>query len=322
MFVTQALTPAQITAATGQPAIQPIRVYAGVHDTETIEQTADRSSPSCTAPALSTARSSRGHGDGQRLGQRLVLAVDRVPHRRGQRDRVDAVLLPAERPRAADRPGDAEEAGRALFDKVYAELSKLPRSPAEARRRRESLGAYGGLSAFSDVDDMLPGHRAVCGAARRAFRNRGAPLRLPDPGFPQISPVIDNGRHIRFATNDVELTTDYVGRPLGRWEEPRFVFLQHPSDPVVCGPVTPRRRTRPAARAARPRCQSRRHMDPLRHVLAAHHGHGGRTQPALRLWPPLRPRDGAGVGAVLGDEAGRDYSRILAAIERTASRLE
>lgn len=45
--------------------------------------------------------------------------------------------------------------------------------------------------------------------------------------------MVDNGRHIRFAGPTEELVQDQFGRPLGAWEEPRVVFLQHREDPVV-----------------------------------------------------------------------------------------
>lgn len=52
-------------------------------------------------------------------------------------------------------------------------------------------------------------------------------------GTPEIAPVIDNGQHIRFATRPLELTEDFYGAPFVEWEEPRIVYGQHASDPVV-----------------------------------------------------------------------------------------
>ena len=326
VFVTQTLTPAQITAATGEPAIQPIRVYAGVHDAETIEQTADR-----VVAEL--------HRTG--AFDRKVLAVvtatgngwvndwssQSIEYLTGGDSAIASMqysYLPSALELLTDR-ATPREAGQALFDKVYAEWSKLP---ADSRPQvvvgGESLGAYGGLSAFSDVDDMLAraqggvwsGTPSFTGIAERLYASR-------TQGSPQISPVIDNGLHIRFATKDVELTTDYVGRPLGRWVEPRFVFLQHPSDPVVWW--------HPALLGAEPdwlREPLGRDVNPdvtwipfvtfwqlatdMAVGLNPPYGYGHRYGPEMvRAW-----------AGVLGGEAGRDYGRILAAIERTASRSE
>ena len=236
VFVTQTLTPAQITAATGEPAIQPIRVYAGVHDAESIEQTADR----VVAELHRTGGFDRkvlavitATGNGW-VNDWSSQSIEYLTNGNSAIASMQYSYLPSALELLTDR-ATPREAGRALFDKVYAEWSKLP---AGSRPRLvvggESLGAYGGLSTFSDVDDMLAraqggvwsGTPSFTGIAEHLYASR-------TQGSPQISPVIDNGLHIRFATTDVELTTDYVGRPLGRWEEPRFVFLQHPSDPVV-----------------------------------------------------------------------------------------
>ncbi|MDO4792394.1 MAG: alpha/beta-hydrolase family protein [Buchananella hordeovulneris] len=53
------------------------------------------------------------------------------------------------------------------------------------------------------------------------------------PGSPQIVPVVDNGRHVRFMTGHANLHADLYGRPYGDWELPRVAFLQHSSDAVV-----------------------------------------------------------------------------------------
>ena len=326
MFVTQALTPAQITAATGEPAIQPIRVYAGLHDTETIEQTADRVLAELHRTgaferkvlSVSTATGNGWVNDWSSQSIEYLTGGDSAIAS------MQYSYLPSAVELLTDR-ATPMAAGQALFDKVHADWSKLP---PDSRPRLvvggESLGAYGGLSAFSDADDMLAraqggvwsGTPSFSGIAEHLYASR-------TQGSPQISPVIDNGLHIRFATKDVELTTDYVGRPLGRWEEPRFVFLQHPSDPVVWWG--------PTLLGAEP--------DWLREPLGRDVNPDVTWIPFVTFWQlttdmavGLNPPYGFGHrygpemvlawGAVLGDEAGGDYSRILAAIERTASRSE
>src|SRR5690606_6597808 len=49
----------------------------------------------------------------------------------------------------------------------------------------------------------------------------------------QALPVVDDGRHVRFASSQEELTEDQFGRGLGAWDFPRVVYLQNRSDPVV-----------------------------------------------------------------------------------------
>ena len=48
-----------------------------------------------------------------------------------------------------------------------------------------------------------------------------------------VVPVLDDGRHIRFAGRPEQLDADEYGRPLGTWAFPRVVYLQHASDPVA-----------------------------------------------------------------------------------------
>ncbi|WP_347353953.1 alpha/beta-hydrolase family protein [Intrasporangium sp.] len=326
VFVTQTLTPAQITAATRVPAKQPIRAYAGVHDGETIAQTADR-----VVAEL------------QRTGafDRKVLLVatttgngwvndwssQSVEYLTGG-DCAIAAMQYSYLPSALELLTDREsprQAGTVLFDKVYDVWSALP---AASRPRLvvggESLGAYGGLAAFGNVAGMLAraqggvwsGTPSFSGIAEQLYAER-------TQGSPQISPVIDNGRHIRFSTKNVGLRTDYVGRPLGIWEQPRFVFLQHPSDPVVWW--------NPALLTTEP--------DWLREPLGRDVNPDVTWIPFVTFWQlttdmavGLNPPYGYGHrygpemvpawGAVLGGEPGRDYGRILAAIERTVSRSE
>ena len=325
-FVTQALTPAQINAATGAPAMQPIRAYAGVHGSETITQTADRV----------VAELRRTHAF-----DRKVLAVftttgngwvndwsaQSIEYLTGGNSAIATMqysYLPSALELLTDRT-TPRQAGRVLFDKVYDVWARLP---ADARPQLvlggESLGAYGGLAAFTGVDDMLARAEGGVWSGTPSFSSIAEELYASrTQGSPQIAPVIDNGRHIRFASGGVGLATDYVGRPLGPWLQPRFVFLQHPSDPVVWW--------NPALLGSEP--------DWLREPLGRDVNPDVTWIPFVTFWQlttdmavGLNPPYGYGHrygpemvpawGAVLGGEPGRDYSRILAAIERTASRTE
>lgn len=127
------------------------------------------------------------------------------------------------------------EAGRVLIHRVLAEVDKLPEdNRPKVYVAGESLGAFGGLGAFSDSADMLA---RVDGAVWT-----GAPQFSPmwkeltarrAAGSPEIAPVIDEGHHIRFATRPQELRESFYGTEFGPWEFPRVAFLQHASDPIV-----------------------------------------------------------------------------------------
>ena len=125
----------------------------------------------------------------------------------------------------------AREAGRALFDAVYARWRELP---ANERPQiyvfGESLGSFGGETAFSGEYDI-------------ASRTDGA-LFVGPPNFnelyrdfvdersrptPEIEPIYKRGRIVRFSTDPTETV-----RPSDKpWSGTRVLYLQQPSDPIV-----------------------------------------------------------------------------------------
>ncbi len=242
LFVSSGATVRQIAAATGEPAQEPIRVYAGL------------SSDGATAKVRSIAQTANAVvAELRRTGgfDRKVLAVmtttgtgwvddwsaQSIEYLTGGDCAIAAMqysYLPSGLSFLADRQ-TPPAAGKALFDAVYAAWRALP---ADHRPLLvvggESLGSYGGQGAFTGVEDMLTraeggvwvGTPSFTDLARRLVADR-------TPGSPEIAPVVDDGRHIRFATSPADLVRDYYGRPFGTWQYPRFVYAQHPSDPVV-----------------------------------------------------------------------------------------
>src|SRR5690606_14514727 len=125
--------------------------------------------------------------------------------------------------------------GRALFEAVSERLEQLPE---DARPRLvvsgESLGSYGGQSAFSSPEDMLASVDGAVWTGTPRFTPMWQQLTANRrQGSPEIAPVIDNGRHIRFVTRPEELAHDFYGGPYDEWQQPRVVYAQHASDPVV-----------------------------------------------------------------------------------------
>lgn len=126
-------------------------------------------------------------------------------------------------------------AGRVLFNRIYDEWSQLP---ADNRPKLllagESLGAFGGLGAFRDAEDMLEKIDGAVWSGTPQFTKIWKELTaIREPGSPEIAPVIKDGKHIRFATRPRELRESFHGVPFGSWEAPRVAFLQHASDPIV-----------------------------------------------------------------------------------------
>lgn len=127
------------------------------------------------------------------------------------------------------------QVGEELVRTVHAMIqARSPDRRPELLLSGESLGALSTEAAFSRADQLLS---MVDGALWSGTPN-STPLwrsitRDRQHGSPQVAPVIDNGRHIRFAGNTAQIDQDAYGRPLGDWRPPRVLFLQHPSDPIV-----------------------------------------------------------------------------------------
>ncbi|MFB7511716.1 MULTISPECIES: alpha/beta hydrolase [unclassified Streptomyces] len=129
---------------------------------------------------------------------------------------------------------DKEKAGqatRALLDAVRAKLDTLP---AERRPKfvvtGESLGAYAVEASFGSADALLAGTDGALIMGPPHFSPISGEIRRDrDPASPVWRPEYEGGARVRFAQFP---RTDLV-LPAGSWEHPRAVYLQNASDPVV-----------------------------------------------------------------------------------------
>jgi uncharacterized membrane protein len=94
----------------------------------------------------------------------------------------------------------------------------------------ESLGSFGGETAFSGEQSLrnLTGGTLFAGPPNfntlfREFTDHR------DPGSPEVQPVYQDGRIVRFA-NDASGAIPPNGLP---WEGSRILYMMHPSDPIV-----------------------------------------------------------------------------------------
>ncbi|RKH71218.1 hypothetical protein D7X96_09250 [Corallococcus interemptor] len=125
----------------------------------------------------------------------------------------------------------ARESGRALFDEVYERWSRRP----PARRPKllvfgESLGSYGGETAFSGERDLANRADGVLfvgppnfNTLYRAFTDHR------DAGSPEVEPVYRSGRIVRFSRrpgSDIPPASE-------PWGDSRVLYLLHPSDPIT-----------------------------------------------------------------------------------------
>ena len=230
-FVSSGPAVADIQRLTGRPAIESIRVYAG----------------------LSSAPEAQGQADLvlaelKRTGafDRAVLAVatttgtgwvdptlaDPLEYLYAGNTAIAAMqysYLPSWISFLVDK-NRARQAGRTLFTTVYQYWSTLP----SAHRPRlvvfgESLGAFGGSAAFSGVADVTARTNGALFAGppnstelwRTLTRERAV-------GSPERLPIYGDGRTVHFAASAADLRTAD-----GSLRTSRIVFLQHASDPIV-----------------------------------------------------------------------------------------
>lgn len=126
-------------------------------------------------------------------------------------------------------------AGRVLISRVLQEVDKMPEDDRpKVYVAGESLGGFGGLGAFDNAEDMLAHIDGAVWTGAPQFSAMWKELTFNRAtGSPEIAPVINDGKNIRFATRPQELYETFYGTKFGPWEFPRVAFLQHASDPIV-----------------------------------------------------------------------------------------
>ncbi len=235
VFVATGPSKAQISAATGRPALEPIRVFAG-NAGRTLEQTRDAVLAELDRTGA-WSRKSIQVVTSTSTGFVNVWSVAAFEYLQdGDTAAVSMAYstLPSALATLADRQ-TPPRAARVLLDGVRARLAAIP---AESRPRLfvggESLGAFGGNGAFASAEEMLamadggvwtgtPAFTAVRTelTARRAF------------GSTETVPVVDQGRQVRFAGRPEQVWADQFGHDYPSWSTPRFVYLQHDTDPIA-----------------------------------------------------------------------------------------
>jgi uncharacterized membrane protein len=230
-FVGKGPTAAELTAFSGRAALEPVRAYVGL-----------------ASAADARDRAALAVRDLQRAGgfDRAVLVVvtttgtgwvdpaasDSLEYEFNGDTAMVAMqysYLPSWLSFLVDQV-KARDAGRALFDAVYGAWSQLPpESRPQLYVFGESLGTFGGEAAFSGLADIENRTDGVLWAGPPNFNElwRGIVADRED-GTPEWLPVYEAGRTVRFADEAPDL-----GRPPSPWDEPRVVYLQNASDPIV-----------------------------------------------------------------------------------------
>jgi uncharacterized membrane protein len=220
-----------LEAFAGRPVKEPIRVYAGIASSPSIEQSAalavrelERTDAASRAVLCVVTSTGTGWID--------PFAAAALEYLAGGDTAIVSIqysYLPSWITFLNQREAVAR-AGRSLFEHVYAYWSAL--SPAHRPRLLvygESLGSYGSEAAFNGLGDVLA---RTSGALWMGPTNDNPLWRdlvaNRDPGSIEVLPVYGAGRSVRFASTPQDL--GWLG---ATWPAPRVVYLQNASDPVT-----------------------------------------------------------------------------------------
>jgi len=231
-FIGKGPSVSDIEKFTGQPATEPIRVYAGL-----------ASGPDAQSRAALAVKDLQRTGAFDRKYLLVVTTtgsgwvdpalVDSFEYLSGGDSATVALqysYLPSWISYLVDQ-SKAREAGRALFDAVYGAWSQLP--PDQRPKlyvAGESLGSFGGETAFSGEYSMANLTSGVLFVGPPNFNTLFREFSdHRDAGSPEVQPVYQDGRIVRFA-NDPGAAIPPNGQS---WDGTRVLYLMHPSDPIV-----------------------------------------------------------------------------------------
>lgn len=230
-FVGGGPSAAEISALTGIPAQEPIRVYAGLESADTIAERAElvvaelERTGAFEREVLVVATTT---GSGWLEAQ----TVDSIEYLHGG-DTAIAALQYAYTPSWVSFVFDPDapvEAARVLFDAVEERWRQLPEDERpQLISYGLSLGAHGSQAVFDDLGDLRERADGAMFVGSPAGSALGRSLQeARDPGTPVWRPVLDEGRAVRWMSRD----GDQKLLP-GPWEQPRVLYLQHATDPVT-----------------------------------------------------------------------------------------
>jgi len=231
-FVGKGPSVSDIGNFTGHPAMEPIRIYAGLASANGAE-----------AQASLAVKDLQRAGGFQRKNLLVVTTtgsgwvdpalVDSFEYLSGGDCATVAIqysYLPSWVSYLVDQ-AKALAAGRALFDAVYGAWAKIPQGQRpKLYIAGESLGTFGAEAAFTGANDMANTTSGILFAGPPNFNTLWTQFTTDrQAGSPEIQPIYQNGQIVRF-TNDSSTGIPPQGQP---WTGTRVLYLQHPSDPIV-----------------------------------------------------------------------------------------
>lgn len=230
-FVTAAPSLKELESFNGQPAVEPIRIYAGLQAAETAQERAEvalaeleRTGAFDRDVIVVIAPTGTGWID--------PYAVDPLEYMYNG-DTASVAIQYSHLPSWVLMIGNqdrAVHAARALFEAVE---NRLAREPASERPRivlyGQSLGSFGLEAVFDGIDDVKRRTDGVLWVgpprSNRLWRDLMARRQADSPIW---RPVYQNGETVRFGPDGRSFSA--VGGP---WNPPRVAYLQHPSDPIT-----------------------------------------------------------------------------------------
>ena len=230
-FVGRGPDAAALEQFSGQPAKEPVRVYVGVESAPTAEERAslavkelDRTDAWSRQVLVVMGATGTGWIEPQSSN-----SLEYLWNGDTAEVTIQYSYLPSWISFLVDKQR-AEDAGQALFNAVHARWTQLP---ADQRPRLLayglSLGSFAQQAAFTSVEAIAS---QTNGAVFVGTPNDTALWRSVedgrDAGSPQWQPIVGRGQTVRYAASP----KDYADPP-GPWNEPRLLYLQHASDPVV-----------------------------------------------------------------------------------------
>ncbi|MGJ4116650.1 alpha/beta hydrolase [Corynebacterium macclintockiae] len=240
-FVGLGLYKDELEALTGRPSKEPIRVYAslenGAEDTDTaraesVVEELKRTGAKDRKALLVVPATGTGWVN-PTAAQAFELMFD------GDSAIASAQYsyLPSGVQFIADQQR-VEDAGEALVSTVVDWWHTLPKNHRpKLYVYGESLGTNAGSGAFSGVRDIVSSVDGLLWVGPPNSNKLWHDLvDRRDPGSPEVSAEYAGGLNVRFAENTDEIwrwrrEEDLSSR--AGWHNPRILFLQHPSDPVV-----------------------------------------------------------------------------------------
>jgi len=222
---------AQIEAVTGRPAMDPIRIYVGLHSADTYQERAE----------LAVKELERTHAQDRAVvvlpgltgtGWLEPQAIDSLEYLHGG----DTAMVAAQYSvspswvSAIFHPEQSLAGTQALYNAVHAWWATLPVD------HRPQLVVYGVSLGAQALQQTLPTTDALVGGVDGAVF-AGTPAGTPlvtslraqrDPGTPVTAPVVTSVPQVRFFNN-----AQQARMPAGSWKAPRIAFLEHGNDPVV-----------------------------------------------------------------------------------------